>query len=144
MALVDDADYEWLSAHKWCASYPNTYALRRLPRSEGGHIVWMHKVILGASRGIEVDHIDGNPLNNQRSNLRLATHRENSFNTKRPTTNKSGFKGVYWHKAAGKWAACITIHDKAKHLGLFVDIDDAAKAYELAARANFGAFARLC
>lgn len=141
VALVDAADFEWLSAYKWCVNCQG-YAVRRLPRSEGGTIVRMHRVITAAQPGYDVDHIDGNPLNNQRANLRVVPHQQNSWNKRIQRNNTSGHKGVYWHAKASKWAACITVDERNRHLGLFQDKQDAADAYQAAAASAFGVYAR--
>lgn len=83
------------------------------------------------------DHIDRNPLNNMRSNLRAATHESNSQNTSLYTTNTSGYRGVVFDENNGNWRASITYKEKgkskAKHLGSFTDKTEAAKAYDRAA-----------
>ena len=82
--------------------------------------------------GYEVDHIDGNGLNNQKSNLRNCTHKENMWNQHgiRPT-NTSGHVGVSWHKQVGKWRAQVQISGKFHHLGLFSTKEEAIKALEV-------------
>lgn len=88
-----------------------------------------------------VDHVDGNPLNNTRENLRLATHAENARNTKLRKDNKCGFKGV--RKSRNKWRATITVHGEAKNLGSFDTAEEAHDAYKFAAEFYFKNFARL-
>ncbi|MFA6118161.1 MAG: HNH endonuclease [Sphingomonas sp.] len=92
---------------------------------------------------VHIDHINGNGLDNRRSNLRGATQRQNLQNAGRRVDNTSGFKGVYYSQASKKWAAQIRYEGKQKYLGLFHDARDAAKAYNAAALKYFGAFARL-
>jgi hypothetical protein len=91
----------------------------------------------------DIDHIDRNPSNNALANLRPASRSENLANTKARRDNTSGKKGVWWHKSAKKWAAGITVKRRAHHLGLFESIEDAAAAYEHAAKKHFGEFARV-
>ena len=93
-----------------------------------------------------LDHIDGNKLNNNITNLREATKSQNAMNMKkRKSTNgkptSSKFKGVYWHKQTKKWRARIWVDNKQKHLGLFTDEIEAAKTYDKAAIEHFGEFA---
>ena len=79
------------------------------------------------------DHIDGNPLNNQRDNLRICSSRENNQNHRHKSATRnysSKYPGVYWHKRAEKWMAYIKINKKRKHLGLFLIEEEAAKAYQ--------------
>lgn len=86
----------------------------------------IHRYMLGAKRGINVDHIDGDPSNNQCSNLRLVNQSQNNANqhgAKRGS--KSGIKGVYWHKEAKKWCAEVTHNKKKYYLGLFETLEDA-------------------
>jgi len=90
----------------------------------------------------EVDHIDGNKQNNCLSNLRWCTHAENMRNRKKHRNNTSGYTGVTFHKAKGKWQAYISIDGKQKHLGLFHTKEEAAAAYEEAAKEAFGEFFR--
>lgn len=146
VAIVDAADYEWLMQWKWCASsYCKTwYARRSIVLPDGRKsTVKMHRVIMGATNpGIEIDHKNGDGLDNTRGNLREATRGQNQFNTRIRSDNVSGYKGVDWYNQRGKWRAQIRIGGKTTYLGLFVDIRDAVAAYDNAARELFGEFAR--
>ena len=143
VTFVDDADYEWLSQWSWCATSEG-YAKRgtRNRRLGTQSIILMHRFIMGAPEGTEVDHEDRNPLNNQRHNLRLATGRQNRQNTGIKSNNTSGYKGVYWAKDRNKWRAKI-IAGKQIGLGQFDNPEDAARAYNEAALVYFGDFASL-
>jgi hypothetical protein len=134
---VDDCDFALLSKRKWQAKQgQNTwYAVR------SDH-VRMHRLILDAPSGIEVDHIDGNGLNNQRCNLRLATKDQNQHNSVIRSDNTSGLKGVHLDKRSGSWVAQITVRGKTLHLGCFVKAKDAARRYDDKARELFGGFAK--
>jgi len=81
----------------------------------------------------QIDHKDGNGLNNRIENLRVVTNQENQKNRRMQRSNTSGVTGVCWDKARGKWRAQIHIDGKKKHLGYFADIDEAAEAYRKAA-----------
>lgn len=102
----------------------------------------MHRVILGLEKGdkLEGDHKDGNGLNNQRRNLRVATRTENHHNRTKYKTNTSGFKGV--SAKSNRWMAKINIGGKAKHLGYFDTPELAAAAYAKAAKKHHKEFAR--
>jgi hypothetical protein len=102
----------------------------------------MHRVILGNSSP-HTDHINGNGLDNRRSNIREATGKQNARNCARPVHNTSGVKGVSWHSQRRKWAASICVNKRAVHVGLFNSKEDAAKARDAAATKYHGAFARL-
>lgn len=90
----------------------------------------------------QIDHINGDRSDSCFSNLRLATHAENMRNSKLNKNSSSGVKGVYWSTEKKIWVARIYVDNCAIHLGLFTDIEDAATAYEKAAKEHFGEFAR--
>ena len=108
-----------------------------------------HRVIWAIIHGMgmadvpdEIDHRDVNPLNNKRDNLRAETHSENQHNRRAYATNKSGFKGVSWHKASSTWVAQIGMDSTRRCLGFFPTPEQAHDAYLAAANDNYGAFAR--
>jgi hypothetical protein len=90
-----------------------------------------------------IDHINGIPGDDRWANLRLATNAQNTANGGRRVTNKSGFKGVWWHKPTSKWRAAIMASGRSKHLGLFDCPAAAHAAYAEAAKKYFGKFARV-
>lgn len=143
IAIVDDEDYEKINQRKWY--YCRGYALRNKWLAKYTHVIWrMHWEIMGKPRkGFEIDHKDGNKLNNQKSNLRICSHKENGMNRKVQNNNKSGYKGVHIHKLTGKWRAMISINNKSMHLGLFNNKEKAVKAYNDAAKKYYGEFAKL-
>lgn len=145
VALIDDADFDLVSKHKWHAKTSrNTYYAQtstRLPDGRKGKLK-MHRLLLGLTdRSVHVDHIDGNGLNNQRSNLRTCTGSENMRNRGAASHNKSGFKGVTWHKKGGHWRATIRLNGKYTHLGYFDTPAEAHAAYCKAADELHGEFA---
>lgn len=145
-AIVDDCDYERLSQFKWFAhkNKHTWYAQRNEPRGNGKRgFVHMHHEVLSVPPGTRVDHKDSDGLNNTRDNLRPATYPENNRNARKRMDNTSGYKGVSWHKGHRKWIASIRIDDKLRHLGDFATAEEAAAAYDKAAIAAWGEFARI-
>lgn len=144
VALVDAADAPSVLAHKWCAAeaWPGIfYAKRGVRRPDGTKTTTcMHTFLTGWQL---VDHANGNGLDNRRSNLREATVSQNSANSRRSTRNRSGFKGVSWDKARSKWRATIQFDGHYRNIGRYPSAEDAARAYDAAAREHFGEFARL-
>ena len=143
VALVDDADYDRVSAHKWSATKAtNTvYGIRKIRIAEGrATSQLLHRFIMGVTdRRIYVDHLDHNGLNCQRHNLRRCVPGENSGNV-RKARGKSQYRGVSWARERGRWRASIRI-EKSIHLGYFTNEVEAALAYDAAARIRFGVFA---
>jgi len=141
VALVNRRDFHQLRKLKWRTQHigKRYYAVR----SDRRRIIWMHRVILGLTYGdkLQGDHRDGNGLNNQRSNLRIANHSQNQQHKNRYCNNTSGFKGVY--KAGRRWFARIYVANKRCHLGHFDSPIDAARAYNRAAKKLHGCFAKL-
>lgn len=108
------------------------------------HRVIMERIIgRSLTKAEEVDHIDRNPLNNRRSNLRIATHAENLRNRGKNRNNTSGYKGVTWDKGEGKWSASITVNYKRVHLGRYSNPEDAYAAYCKAVKEYHGEFSCL-
>lgn len=103
----------------------------------------MHRMIAKTPKGMFTDHKDGDRLNNQKNNLRVCTISQNCKNYSKPITNTSGYKGVSWEKPRQKWKVQIKCNTHKIHIGLFVDIKDAALAYNQAALLYHGEFAHL-
>jgi hypothetical protein len=145
-ALVDDADFDWLNQWNWYAQkhqYGNFRAMRSRGSRKNHQVLYMHRVIMDAPKGIDVDHRNLNTLDNQRDNLRLATRSQNLQNTRKRPNKSSKYKGVSWHNIGKKWQARIAINKKALYLGLFESEMDAAKEYNACATKYFGEFARI-
>ncbi len=141
-AIVDAADYEQLSEYRWCAlEKGRSWYAKTLNRN--GTILSMHRLILNAPKGLFVDHINHNGLDNRRENLRLCTHLENLRNARPSTGGSSKYKGVSWEKAKKRFRAKINHNRKGIHLGYFKNEIDAAKAYDKKAKELFGEFAYL-
>jgi hypothetical protein len=144
-ALVDDKDFEVLNVCKWSAKLTKgaIYAHRMIRVKGKRKMLQMHVAIMGQIDGKEVDHRNGNKLDNQRHNLRHCTHAHNVMNSRIRSNNSSGYKGASWSKGCNKWIAYIRHNGKQIHLGLFTCLVKAAKAYDKAAIEHFGEYAKL-
>ena len=147
VALVDEEDFERVNLFKWY--YGQGYALRKPSRNSGlrykiaskpqSPYRQMHRLLLETLQ--EVDHINGNCLDNRKENLRIVTRQQNSFN--RVGRKGKELKGVCWHKQRKKWRAYLVFNGKQLHLGLLDKPEHAAVKYNEAAEKLFGKFARL-
>ena len=141
IALVDDEDYEYINEWSWYAHRSDNmfYAVSRTK----GEYVFMHRIILGVSSGVTIDHKDRDGLNNQKSNLRICSNAQNQQN--KIGWGKSGYKGVYLvrYKENISYRATIQVNKKQIHLGYFKTSEAAAIAYNNAALKYFGRFARI-
>lgn len=143
-ALVDEEDHARIASHSWYAwhHHGTSYAARMTAREGRRICILMHREVMDAQPGSQVDHSDGNGLNNQRSNLRFCTPSENRYNQGRQRNNSSGLKGVSWNKKLQKWEVYINKDRKRTRLGFFADKNDAMRAYDKAAAEMHGDFAR--
>ena len=147
IVLLDDEDAAELILPSICIwrgvnrgiSY---YAIYHVPKQDKQ--IKLHRYLLGITDpSIRVDHINRNGLDNRRCNLRLATPSQNQHNKVAYRNNKSGYKGVSWHKGGRKWIAQIKCGEIHKYLGLYRSKEDAANAYNQAALWLHGEFAVL-
>lgn len=125
--------------HAEDGKFPLVYAVSR---SKGKDLLRMHRILIGAKKGQKVDHIDGNGLNNRRSNLRFATSQQNGRNCRKPINNTSGYKGVTWNKRGRKWVAQIMFCKKKIGLGRYKTATSAYAAYCIASALLHGEFGR--
>lgn len=139
-ALVDAEDYERVNQFKWCVSAKGNkmYAYRK----DHGKNVYLHQFLMNPPQGKVVDHIDGNGLNDRKSNLRNCTKQQNLWN-RGPTARDSRFKGVHFCKWTRKWYARIGYHGTTICLGPFDKEIEAARAYDRKAYELFGEYAYL-
>lgn len=143
-ALIDPEDYPKVSQLKWCLfeNKGKQYAHGQINR----RTVYMHRVIMGLKWGDKrhADHINGNGLDNRRSNLRVCTQAQNKAGYSLSRRNTSGYKGVCWYKGRNKsWCARIMARGKYYQLGYFKDAKEAARAYDKAAKELHGEYAKL-
>ncbi len=144
-AQVDIECLDLVSKIKWRAkkSINTVYAIANHKISSGVYkTIYLHRVIINAPIGMQVDHIDMDGLNNKKSNLRLATRSQNQHNQKAKKNNTSGLKGAFWHKRYNKWYAIICKNRKMTFLGSFLTKEDAHKAYCDASKSMHGEFGR--
>ena len=143
-AIIDAADALKIASWNWYALAKPTavYAVRGDTSTGKRREVRLHRAIMTGLDGLEVDHINGDGLDNRRSNLRAATHAQNSRNSRTPKNNTSGFKGVILDKPTGKWRAQIRLDGAQKHLGYFVTPEDAHTAYCKASAELHGEYGR--
>jgi hypothetical protein len=143
VAVVDDEDYPQLSRYNWFVTKNrangNWYAGRNSSRLLGKRrTILMHTQILS---GIGADHINGDGLDNRRSNLRLATATQNGANRKLSSNNTSGVSGVWWDMRLKKWRAQIKVNRRMIPLGQFIEKQAAILARQNAVKIHFGEFA---
>lgn len=149
-AIVCEGDVPKLEGHSWCAKWNGSSETYYAVAYDGGgrraaKKISMHRFLMDAPSGTEVDHRDGDGLNNTRKNLRFATHAQNIANQRRRHNARHEYKGIRFHarSVAFPWQARITLNGKKKSLGYFKTKENAAIAYNIGAIENFREFARL-
>lgn len=139
-AIVDADVFDYLNTWKWHYGKKDGYARRGTKIKGKSKTYLIHRLIIDIPIGMQIDHINGNRLDNRRENLRVCTPKQNARN-RSLQANSSGYKGVNWDKQMKKWRSKIKIDGKQIFLGLFDNKLDAAKAYDKSAIELFGEFA---
>ncbi|GFE20135.1 HNH endonuclease [Streptomyces nigrescens] len=146
-ALIDLADKEFVAPYHWHLLHGHSGKLYAYAQTKSGP-VYMHRLIARTPTGRETDHINGDGLDNRRSNLRIATCSQNLANRWKPqradgSATSSRFKGVSWDRSRSKWQSKITVNQRCKNLGRYDSEEEAARVYDAAASLHWGPFARL-
>lgn len=136
--IFDRDDYSMIKKYTWYVD-KHGYVRTKIHSKT----VLLHRLLASPPDNMQVDHINLDPSDNRKSNLRHATNQQNVCNQPTDRENTSGYKGVSWHKMRRKWASQIHVHGKHISLGLYANIQDAARAYNKAAIHYFGEFARI-
>jgi hypothetical protein len=144
-AIVDDADYNFLMQWRWFFNDKGKYggyAVRSVTIDKKTRNTQMHRELMNPPKGMEVDHKNGDRLDNRRSNLRVCTHAQNCANRRMREDNKSGFRGVHQGRGRNTWTAQIRLHNKQYFIGNYKTKIEASRAYQKAAKKLFGDFVR--
>lgn len=139
-AIIDIVDHDIIAKYNW---YLNNfgYAVTNEDRSgQRGHKLFIHRLIM--PDGGEVDHINGNPLDCRRANLRYVTHQQNTLNTPLRKDSTTGYKGVSWNKGTKKFHAYITHLGKRENIGHFSSLEEAVEARKVRENDLHGSYAR--
>ena len=138
-ALVDDEDWDLVRGESWRCLKNRRDGRAHKFYAQNGQGRLLHRIILMPDTGVLVDHIDGDGLNCQRHNMRLATRSQNAMNRGPQTGNPSGYKGVYPQKG-GSWVAKYKLNQKSYVVGSFATAEAAHAALAPVRAAAFGAF----
>lgn len=134
--VIDADDYSEVAQYYWSNSAG--YFWRQSPSNMA-----LHRFLMRPPRGRVVDHIDGNPANNRRENLRVCSQAQNNQNKGKQRNNASGYKGVFWDKTIGKWRPRVNINGRSEYIGVYDSAEEAARARDAKAIELFGEYAVL-
>lgn len=145
-AVIDAADWPIVSGHRWrllLTQRGACYAQTVINVNGERRNLFLHRLLMNPPDGLEVDHKDRNGLNCRRENMRLATRAQNCWNRRRPRDGSNPYRGVYQLKTQKQWNARICVQGRKIYLGYFESAEEAARAYDSAAREHHGEFATL-
>lgn len=142
VAWVDKDVFELLNKHKWTYDPTTGYAYRRLTVEGVYKKIYMHRLIMNNPKVLQIDHINGNGLDNRKQNLRICSRSDNQHNRGKNKNNKSGHKNIYWHTQTSKWRVGVMHKRKNYHGGEFDNLEDAVKARDRLQIQFHGSFAR--
>jgi hypothetical protein len=152
VVLIDDEELHKTEGYGWSPSFDSNNGSKKLPyivahssrkNYAKDHTIRLHRLIMNAQKGQIVDHINGNPLDNRKVNLRFATPAQNNANSIKSKLTKNKYKGAYFAKGKNgkQWRSIITVGRKRIHLGYFCTPEEANAAYLEAAVQHYGEFA---
>ena len=143
--LIDADDYEWVSYYNWYTmtkSKNGIYAGRKI--NKGQHTIYLAREIMDCPNDLVVDHINGDALDNRKQNLRICTHRQNMINRRKINISQNiPYRGVTKCRVSGRYITVIAPNRKRIQIGRYDSIEDAARAYDNAAKEVYGQFAKL-
>ena len=134
--IIDAEDVELVKSYSWSLSKG-----RHTQYCKSNQVGQLHRLVMNAPKGMVVDHINHNGLDNRKSNLRICTNQENICNCEIPKNNKSGCKGVYWAKDKNKWTVQVTINNKTIYIGRYTNLEEAIEARKEASKKYYNEFA---
>ena len=135
-AIIDNEDFKKVNQYKWTVKIGYSGIKYAFRTDKNNKTIYLHRFILDVPKKVIIDHINRNGLDNRKTNLRLSNYQQNAFNSKIPSNNTSGIKGVYWDKARNKWHSQIMVNQKMIYLGRFNDLKEAVRSREKA-EANY-------
>lgn len=138
-ARIDEDDYIELSKRKWRLTTFG-YVVSTIPKTT--RVVWLHRIVAKTPSGMDTDHINMNRLDNRKANLRHCTRSQNMRNSV-SKRNKSGQRGVSWHKGANKWIVQLRVNYTRHYLGVYESFDEAVEVYRKAAKELHGEYTRV-
>jgi hypothetical protein len=144
VATIDRADVARVSRYNWYA-FPRrhaVYAMARIPGNASDTRISLHRFIAARDDDLDIDHKDGDGLNNRRRNLRPATRLQQAMNRSLRGGGSNAYRGARWVPKRNKWVAKITIEGKVRYIGHYDTEQEAARAYQYVARRVFGEFYR--